>query len=119
MSEILEEYNIPKKGMLIDKTHLLERELLAQKGVITKNGKEYFSTGKRNSDGSTIYDYHDVIYIYIPWPRSIFNWFGRKHCGTINVDKQTILIFRNYNECHNLLKKMPYFDKYDLEITSG
>lgn len=94
------------------------RELLAKKGIITKNGNEQYEKS-RDSYGNAHYDNYDVVYIYIPWPRSLFNWFGRKWCGTINVDKQTIKIFRNHNECYEILKKMPYFDNYEVEISSG
>lgn len=101
-----------------DKTHILNRELLARRGIITKNGQKWY-VESRSRTGNPNYAYHDVVYIYIPWPRSIFNWFGRKWCGTVNVDLKTVEVFRNHNECFEVLKKMPYFDDYEVEIKMG
>ncbi len=99
-----------------DKTHILDRELLARRGIVTLTGKEQY-VKSRDNYGNPNYDNYDVVYIYIPWPRSIFNWFGRKWCGTVNIDKQTINVFSNHNECYEILKKMPYFENYTVEIT--
>lgn len=101
---------------VIDKTHILERELLAKRGIITVNGQEQYVKSRSTITGAIDFGYDDVIYIYVPWPRSLFNWFGRKHCGTINVDKKIIKIFRNHNECYSILKTMPFFNDFEVEI---